>query len=87
MIKILEKDIRTVGDILHGLKDLDPDTPLTPFGDPNTVIAYDDETKTAYLDNYDYIDTGFDINNIEPVKEVPMEDDDEENYSIEEASY
>ena len=81
MIKIISHTIENVADLIDALHKLDPYTPITPFGDSNTVVAYDDETKVAYLDNRDCING---LDNAEyPVSGEEVDGD----YDIEEASY
>lgn len=56
MIKVVLNDIQNVGDLIDALSKLPKDTQITPFGSPNTVLAYDADNKVAYLDEANFIE-------------------------------
>ena len=55
-IKVLGYDFATVGDLMNALSNLDPDTPLYPFGTDRATLIYVNDEETAYLDdNFDWL--------------------------------
>lgn len=49
-MKLITKNIQTVGQLQEALKSLPKDATLNPFGSPVTSLVYDEKTGTAYLD-------------------------------------
>ena len=61
MMKLILRNINTVGALKEALAKLPADASLTPFGDSNALLVYDRENKTAYIDSAEFFDEEFDF--------------------------
>lgn len=60
-MKVLLQNINNTGDIIDALIKLPRDTQITPFGDENTTLVYDEKNKRLYMDNATFLDEEFGI--------------------------
>ena len=60
-MKVLLQNINNTGDIIDALIKLPRDTQITPFGDENTTLVYDEKNKRLYMDNDTFLDEEFGI--------------------------
>ena len=58
-IKIVMKNIRTVGDLREALNNLPDDYKLLPFGSSTSCIAVDKSNKIVYLDELNWLESEF----------------------------
>lgn len=49
-MKLITKNISTVGQLAKALSQLPPDTTIQPFGSEDAALVYDKESEIAYID-------------------------------------
>lgn len=49
-MKLITKNISTVGQLQRALSQLPPDTALNPFGSEDAALVYDKKNEIAYID-------------------------------------
>lgn len=56
MAKLIASGFISVGELIDALQQLPRNTLCTPTGNDNVCLAYDPDTKTAYLDDQNWLE-------------------------------